>query len=270
MSSLVVGTKATPIRKRPSLRAFAMSTSGRVLIRLLILALCLLAWQYGAGPKVQFWTSTPAAIAKTLFGWIVDGSLWIHLSATLTAMVIGYAIGCATGIVCGLLLGFFPHASRLLNPYITAFYALPKIALAPLLVILLGIGIESKVALVATTVFFLLLNSTLDGMRDVDGDIIQLFKLMGANGREIAYKVVLPATLPWIFTGMRISVRYAFTATLLAELIAANRGLGYLIVQSSGNFDSTGAYAAIVVVVIFSVSITELLSQIEHRLSAPR
>jgi NitT/TauT family transport system permease protein len=223
-------------------------------------------WQFGTSARVRFFSSTPSAIAGTIRDWVVDGSLWIHLGATLAAMVVGYAIGCLLGIVLGLVLGFLPRARRVLQPYISGLYALPKIALAPLFVIAFGIELNSKIALVAITVLFLLLTSTLDGFRDVDGDLVTTLRLMGATTWESTRKVVLPAIVPWIFTGMRISVRYAFTATLLAELIAANRGLGFLIQSSSGKFDATGAYAAIVILIAFSIVITEALSAVERRM----
>jgi NitT/TauT family transport system permease protein len=146
-------------------------------------------------------------------------------------------------------------------------YALPKIALAPLFVIVLGIGIASKVALVAITVFFLVLTSTLDGVRNVDRDLVQALSLMGATRTEVIRKALVPAALPWIFTGMRIAVRYAFSNTLLAELIASNRGIGYLIEYYSGTFDAAGAYAAILVLVMCSVGLTEVLSRIETRMA---
>ncbi len=206
--------------------------------RVLIVGVILAAWQFAPVPRgIKFWLSGPWEIVTTLVGWIIDGSLWAHLAATLVVMMIGYSVGCALGIALGVLLGFMPRLHRVLQPYITAFYALPKIALAPLFIIILGIGMASKIALVAITVFFLLLNSTIDGIRDVDRDLVQSLKLMGATSNEVLRKVLFPSAKPWIFTGARIAVRYAFTATLLAELIAANQGIGFLIELNSGNFD---------------------------------
>lgn len=235
--------------------------------RLIILLLILGYWQFGTSPRMQFWSSTPLAIVSTLVDWVVDGTIWGHLAATLEAMSLGYLVGCVTGIAAGLVLGFSPRTNRVFSPFLTALYALPKIALAPLFIILFGIGIESKVVLVGFTVFFLLLNSTRDGVNDVDQDLILSLRLMGSARSETTRLVVLPATLPWIFTGMRIAIRYAFTNTLLAELIGSNHGIGYLIEDSSGNFDSTGAYAAILVLVILSVGITEILTVIERRMA---
>lgn len=242
------------------------SLAGTVLVRLLIIGVILAAWQFAPVPRgIKFWLSGPWEIVTTLGGWIVDGSLWTHLGATLAVMLTGYAAGCIAGISLGVLLGFMPRLHRVLQPYITAFYALPKIALAPLFIIILGIGMASKIALVAITVFFLLLNSTIDGIKDVDRDLVQSLRIMGATSSEVLRKVLFPSAKPWIFTGARIAVRYAFTATLLAELIAANQGVGFLIELHSGNFDSTGTYAAVLVLVIFSVTLTEILSRIERR-----
>ena len=186
-----------------------------------------------------------------------------HRGRTLLAMSLGYLLGTGAGIGVGLLFGFLPRLHRVLAPYIAALYAMPKIALAPLFVITLGIGLASKVALVATTVFFLVFGGTLDGVRNVDRDLVQALSLMGATRREVIRKVLLLATLPWIFSGMRIAVRYAFTNTLLAELIAANSGIGFMVEYYSGIFDATGSYAAILVLVLLSVTLTEALTRLE-------
>ncbi len=252
---------------RPNLASFLSTPLGRSLARLLLALILLALWEYQPSDKLRFWMSGPIQIVARLWTWLLDGSLWGNVGSTLLAMSSGYAIGTATGIALGLLFGLMPRLHRVLSPYITALYAMPKIALAPLFVIVLGIGIESKVALVAITVFFLVLNSTLDGVRNVDRDLVRALSLMGATRSEIIRKVLIPATLPWIFTGMRIAVRYAFTNTLLAELIASNSGIGFMIEYYSGVFDATGTYAAILVLVIMSVGLTELLTLIEARMS---
>ena len=249
---------------------FFATRVGRTLARLVLALILLAMWEYLPGADLRFWMSGPVEIVARLWSWLLDGSLWENVGATLSAMALGYAIGTATGIALGLLFGLMPRLYRVLSPYITALYAMPKIALAPLFVIVFGIGIQSKVALVAITVFFLVLNSTLDGVRNVDRDLTRALALMGATRLEVIGKVLVPATLPWIFTGMRIAVRYAFTNTLLAELIASNSGIGFMIEYYSGVFDSTGTYAAILVLVIMSVGLTEVLTQIEARMSHGR
>jgi NitT/TauT family transport system permease protein len=257
-------TRVRPTQMRFSDRLRAIGVSP-VLVRLVLVVLLLCLWEFApAGKQTKFWLSSPSLILGTLWQWVVEGSLWAHLAASLTVMSVGYVLGCAVGIGLGLLFGFLPRVHRVLAPYVAAFYALPKIALVPLFIILLGIDMASKVALVSITVFFLLLNNTIDGVKDVDRDLVDALKLMGATRLELVRKVLLPSALPWILTGMRISVRYAFTATLLAELIAANRGLGFLIEFNSGNFNATGTYAAVAVLVLFSVTLTELLTRFQR------
>jgi len=250
-----------------SMTRFVSTVPGRIAARLVVIGGLMTLWQFAPGKTLRFWMSGPVDIVARLWSWILDGSLWEHLGATLTAMTLGYGIGTAVGISLGLVFGFLPKLHRVLSPYIAALYAMPKIALAPLFIIVFGIGIESRVALVAITVFFLILNSTLDGVRNVDRDLIQALSLMGATRSEVIRKILLPAALPWIFTGMRISVRYAFTNTLLAELISANKGIGFLIEYYSGMFDATGTYTAILVLVIMSVGLTEVLSWVERTMA---
>jgi NitT/TauT family transport system permease protein len=272
MSGSHVMAGLDPAIRAPSARLaqFLMTATGRSLARLLLVSILLATWQYLPSKGLRFWMSGPVDIVVRLWEWVRDGSLWENLGATLLAMVLGYLIGTGVGVVVGLLFGFMPRVHRVLSPYITALYAMSKIALAPLFVIVFGIGLAPKVVLVAVTVFFLILNSTLDGVRNVDRDLVRTLTLMGATRFEVIGKVLVPATLPWIFTGMRISVRYAFTNTLLAELIAANSGIGFMIEYYSGIFDATGTYAAILVLVIMSVGLTELLTQVETMMSRGR
>lgn len=270
-ASLVPSPRTGPAREgRLSLPELLSTTAGRSVARLVLALIILAMWEYLPGPDLRFWMSGPVEIVTRLWSWILDGSLWENVGATLLAMSLGYAIGSGVGIALGLLFGLMPRLHRVLSPYIAALYAMPKIALAPLFVIVFGIGLESKVVLVAITVFFLVLNSTLDGVRNVDRDLTRALALMGATRFELIRKVLVPATLPWIFTGMRIAVRYAFTNTLLAELIASNSGIGFMIEYYSGVFDATGTYAAILVLVIMSVGLTEILTQIEAKMSHGR
>ena len=230
-----------------------------LLIAAILGSLEMLPWPASA----KLWMIKPSAIVQTLWAWLVDGLIWEHLFATLVTMSLGYVIGSVLGICCGLLLGLLPRVNRTLTPFLAAANALPKIALAPLLIIIFGLGYGSKVPLVAATVFFLVFNSTLDGVKSADPDTVESLKIMGATRFEEIHKVLFPSALPWVFTGMRIAVRYAFTNTILAELIAANSGLGYLIESNAARFDATGTYAAVLALVVVSVSLTEILVKLE-------
>ena len=245
--------------------------TGIAALRVLLIVAIVGSLEYFPWPaSAKLWRIKPSAIAQTLWTWLVDGLIWEHLSATLVTMSLGYVIGCVLGICGGFLLGLLPRVNRTLTPFLAAANSLPKIALAPLLIIIFGLGYAAKVPLVAATVFFLVLNSTLDGVKSADLDAVDAVKVMGASRWEEIYKVLLPSALPWVFTGMRMSVRYAFTNTILAELIAANSGLGYLIESNAARFDATGTYTAVLVLVIVSVSLTETLVKLEKGMAMRR
>jgi len=262
MSSAATSLDATGAP--PSPRAWLRTPWGLAVVRIAILAAILAAWEAASGRIVsKYWASSPSAIAARLWSWIGDGSLWPHLSSTLIEMGAGYAIGCIAGVGVGLLLGFLPRAGRIAMPFLAGLYCLPKVALAPLFVILLGIDLASKIALVAISVFFIILYSTLDGIRDVDRDLVQAMRLMGATRREVSLRVLIPGCLRWVFTGMRIAIRYAFTAAVLGEVIAANRGVGYLVEAYAGQYNSTGVFAAVLVLVVCSLGLSEVLTRWE-------
>src|SRR3569623_6323 len=244
---------------------FLTSRGGRLFGQFVIVAGLLALWEIGSGTFLpRLWVSSPSAIVAQLYGWFADGSMWAHLTATVSSAAIGYLLGAAAGVVTGLLRGLSARIEAIASPFIVALYSLPKVALAPFFVIFLGIGIESKIALVAVTVYFLLLYNTLDGIHDLDRGWASTYRLMGANRREIVRHVMLPGIMPWVFSGLRIAVRYAFTAAVFGELIAGNRGIGYLIEDSAGNFRSSGIFAGVLALVICSVSATQVIARVER------
>jgi NitT/TauT family transport system permease protein len=242
--------------------------AGLLTARILIFVALLAAWQFASGPLIpKFWISDPVAIGAALWAWTADGSIWQHVGATLLTMALGYGLGGLLGVALGFLLGTFPRALDVVSPVLTGLFCLPKVALLPLFVIFLGLGIASKVVLVMSVVVFLTLYSTIDGVRDVDRDLTDGLRLMGATRFEILTKVVIPSALPWVYTGLRVSVSYALTTTVVGELLSSNKGIGFLIESSANRFNSAAVFAAVVVLVAVSVTITELLIALERRRS---
>ena len=166
----------------------------------------LLIWQGASGRLIDsFFISNPIDVGERLFGWIADGSLFLHMWATVYATVLGFVIGSVAGVVLGIWLGVSPFASRLLNPYLGALNALPKVALAPLFVLWFGLGIESKIALAAVLVLFLVFLNTFAGVREVDQDLIDGARLMRATRAQVITKVIIPSAMSWVFAGLKIS-----------------------------------------------------------------
>ena len=233
--------------------------------RLGIIVVGLSVWQYASGRLIKtFWISRPSDIWQQLVDWVVTGDLWIHLQATLIETIMGFVFGAVAGILVGLALGLNRRLAAVLDPFIVAFYSLPKIALAPLFILWFGVGLTSKVVLATFVVFFLVFYNTYAGTLAVEAELVDVLRLMGASRGQIVRKVILPSALIWIFTGMKSSVPYALIGSVVGEMMASNRGLGYLIQAAAGQYDTSGVFAALFVLMIIATGLHELLKQSER------
>ena len=186
----------------------------------------LFVWQGVSGRLIDnFFISNPIDVGQRLIGWTLDGSIFTHLWATIYATMAGFAIGSVLGGTLGIWLGVSPFISRLLNPYLNGLNALPKVALAPLFVLWFGLGIESKIALAAALVLFLVFLNTFAGVRQVDQDLIEIARLMKATRLQVIAKVIVPSAMSWMFAGLRVSVPYALIGAVIGEMVASNKGL---------------------------------------------
>jgi NitT/TauT family transport system permease protein len=227
----------------------------------------LLAWQGASGRLVDnFFISNPIDVGTRLYRWTADGSIFAHIVATVYATAMGFAIGAIGGAILGVWLGVSPLASRLLNPYLNALNALPKVALAPLFVLWFGLGIESKIALAAVLVLFLVFLNTFAGVREVDQDLIDGARLMKATRAQVIFKVIIPSAMSWVFAGLKIAMPYALIGAVLGEMIAANRGLGYLVQFSGSQFDTAGVFAVLFVIALLAVGLNALVELVQTRM----
>jgi NitT/TauT family transport system permease protein len=226
-------------------------------------------WQVGAATKLLDATiiSSPGAIWQHLVKWSLDGTLWFHSTITIEETLIGFAIGAVAGIVLGFLIGQNRTLAELLDPFILAFYSVPKVALAPLFVVWFGIGMPMKVILAAVTVVFIVFFNTLAGVRNVDSDLLDAVWLMGANRRQVLLHVIVPSALGWALTGVRIAIPYALIGAIIGELIASNRGIGYLIASSASQYDTAGVFAALLVLTVVALLLNAVVDAIDRRTS---
>lgn len=236
-----------------------------------LLGVTLLAWQFASGTVVdRLFISDPVSVAERLYKWTADGSIFLHTWITLYEAVAGFVIGSLVGITLGIWLGISVFTSRLLNPFILAFYALPKIALAPLFLLWFGLGTEAKVVFAAAVVFFLSFYNTFTGVRAVDRDLVDTVRLMRAGFFQVLLKVIIPSAGSWIFAGLQISVPYALIGAIVGEILAANAGLGYLLQRSGAAFDTTGIFAALTVTAVLAVVINQIVDRAQSRLESWR
>lgn len=224
-------------------------------------------WHFASGRLIDpFFISSPLAVAIKLWAWTADGTLWHAFAYTFQAMFLGFVIGSLTGFFTGFTLGRSDLLARLFDPYITAVYCMPKIALAPLLILWFGIGIESKVAMSALIVFFLVFLNTFAGVRDVNPLYLQVTSIMGATSMQQLRYVVFPSAAAWVLTGLKVSVPYALIGAVVGELISSNRGIGFLIGQASGLFDTAGVFAGLAVLAATGIILNAGLKKLETRL----
>jgi NitT/TauT family transport system permease protein len=242
-------------------------TSRLRLYRCLLLLAILAAWQGVSGPLIpEFFVSKPSAIFAALQRQLLAGNLFFHIGITAFEAFSGFIAGAIAGIAVGVLLGRITFLADLLQPFILAFYSLPKIALAPLFILWIGIGMEMKIVLTATVVFFLVFLNTFTGVRSVSKELQAIMYLMGATERHVLTKIVLPSAITWVFTGLRISVPYALIGAIVGELIASNRGLGFLLANASGQFDTAGVFAALAIIMLLAFFLNALVRLAEIKL----
>jgi sulfonate transport system permease protein len=253
-------------------RAARRLHAGALVWQLALLAGMLLAWEHLArrpdesGPSFvdEFYVGSPSEAWDVLVRWQRSGELWQHSWMTVKEALLGFAIGALAGVAVGFVFGVMPRTSRILSPFVTGAYAIPRLALAPLFILWFGLDSASKVALVVTVVFFLIFYNTLTGVRDVDQDLVNVLRIMDAPRWEIHRRVTLPSIATWIIAGLRVSVPYAFVAAVVGEMVAAREGLGMLIQRANSQFNPSAMFAAIAVVVVLSLLLNLAVTVVER------
>src|SRR5919201_4611131 len=221
-------------------------------------------WEFAAtlGWIDPFFVSRPSDIARRIRLWVVSGQIGPHLLITIEEAALAFALGAVLGVAVGFLLARRPMVGRIVDPYIRIFNAIPRVVLAPLFLLWFGLGIWSKVVLAVTLVFFVMFFNTYQGVRDADRVIIDNVRMLGATERQLVRHVLIPSALSWIFSSLQTSLGFAMVGAVVGEYLGAARGLGYVISQAEGTFDTTGVFAGMtvlaIVVVIVSAGVTRL------------
>jgi len=248
--------------------ALAEPRRGLLIWQLALAAAVLLAWETAtmAAWLDPFFFSRPSDIASRLAHWMATGSLWAHVGTTFVEAALAFAIGGLLGVVLGLALAVVPTLSALLEPYIRVANALPRVVLAPIFLLWFGLGIWSKVALGVTVVFFIVFFNTYRGVREVNTTILDNARMLGASRSQLIRHVLVPSALTWIFSSLQISVGMTIVAVVVGEYLGSSRGIGYLIAQAEGMFDTTGVFAGMVVLASWVLGVAALMGRLERRL----
>lgn len=189
----------------------------------------------------------PSAIVVRLFRMLVEGAIWPHLMVTLSEILTGFFVGILSGLVVGALVSLVPAVERLVYPYLVALQTVPKVAVAPLLVIWFGYGLTSKVVITALICFFPILVSVISGFHATDRDQLDMMKAYGATNMQTLIRLRIPSALVLIFAGLEIASVLAVIGTIVGEFVGAQAGLGYLIMTYNFNLDITGVFAILII-----------------------
>jgi NitT/TauT family transport system permease protein len=221
-----------------------------------------------------FFFSYPTAIGRQIWVWAVDGTeagpLIEQVSVTLEEAVLGFVIGVVLGVVSGIALGRIRLLSEVFGPYIKIMNSIPRIVLGSILIVWLGLGIASKVALAVVLVFFAVFFNAFQGTREVDRYLVANARILGASRSQVTRHVVLPSAFTWIIASMHTSFGFALIGAIVGEFLGAQRGLGLLIATAQGTFNPSGIFAAMVIIAAVALVAEALIGALERRLLAWR
>ncbi|MGF7054397.1 NitT/TauT family transport system permease protein [Bosea sp. OAE752] len=244
--------------------------------RWVILFVLLGGWEAGArlGIIDEFFFSRPSAIWERLVDWVVNGTsegpLWLHLWVTMEEALAGFALGSVTGIVVGIALGRNRMLSDIFSIYIKLINSVPRVVLAPIFIMIFGLGLASKVALAFVMVFFVVFANAFQGVREADRNLMANAQILGAKGWQLTRSVVIPSAMSWIFASLHVSFGFAIIGAIVGEFVGSRHGIGLLINIAKGTFDAAGMYAAIVVIMIVALAAEYLMTLVENRLATWR
>ncbi len=253
-----------------------MTASGRrwfvVAARWAILIGVLGGWELAVqtGHLDPFFYGQPSGIALRLRDWIVDGTsvgpLWLQVVVTMYEASLGFLIGAVAGVVFGVALGQSALLADIFSIYIKVGNSIPRVVLGSIFIVTLGLGLWSKVALAVVMVFFVVFGNAFQGVREVDGAVIDNARILGAKSWQVTRHVVLPSAMSWIFASLHVSFGFALIGAIVGEFLGAHRGMGLLIATAQGAFDSNGVFAAMIVIAIVALLAEGLLTMAERRL----
>jgi NitT/TauT family transport system permease protein len=250
-----------------------MSRTTLLLLQLLVAVVAIGLWHllttvpiYGAPLLPPFFFSNPSDVAARIVKLFVGGTIWKHLWVTLTESVLAFVIGSIGGVLIGFWFARQPRTAAVFDPYVKMINALPRVVLAPIFTLWLGLGIWSKVALGVTLVFFIVFFNVYQGVKEVSPTVLANARMLGMNEQQLMRHVYWPSALSWMFSSLHTSVGFAVVGAVVGEYLGSAAGLGYLIQQAEGTFDVAGVFAGMFVLAAFVILIDFFVTLVERRL----
>jgi ABC-type nitrate/sulfonate/bicarbonate transport system permease component len=247
-------------RRRP------MSPARRWTLRIASVAAILIAWQVYGGSINPILLSDPSAVAVAFVDMVRDGSLGHALASSLEVLGLGFLLGAVAGVLIGLAAGRSETVAALIDLPVNALYAVPAVALVPVIVLWFGFEVTTKTIVVFFFVIFPVLINTTRGVREVDPELVEVARSFCSSERRMWFDLILPSALPFIVTGLRLAIGRALIGVIVAEFYTSLSGLGDLITTNASNFQTARMFVPIVVIALLGVFFTALLELAERRL----
>jgi len=268
-------TNLPPRKSVPAPRATAAQRLREALtspnaIRALSVAVFFLFWEYFGRHMDPIFMAPPSAIFRATADLVMSGALKKALIESLWPFTVGMALTVIFGILIGIAIAQWRTVEYILDPFINALYAIPRIALVPLIILWAGLEFAGKVTILVSVAVFPIIVNTYAGIRDVRGSMLEIGRAYGATESQIFFKIILPAALPFIMAGVRLSVGLAIIGIIVAEFFTAISGLGGMIVEYANVFATAKLFVPIIVIALVGVVLTELIMWLERRLSGWR
>ena len=250
-----------------------MSSMRLLTYQILVAVVFLLIWHIGSTVPLfgvyflpKFFFSTPIDVFFRIIKLFSGPLIWKHLSITLTETILAFLIGAGGGILIGFWFARRPLINAIFDPYVKMANALPRVVLAPIFMLWLGLGIWSKVALGVTLVFFIVFFNVYQGVKEVSPVVLANARMLGMDEKQLFRHVYWPSALSWMFSSLHTSVGFALVGAVVGEYLGSAAGLGYMIHEAEGVFDTTGVFAGMMILAAFVLLVDAVVTRIENKL----
>jgi len=239
-------------------------------LRAVSLVVVMALWQVIGSNINPIFLSTPVAIAKAFVALLASGELLKALGISVLVVLIGFAAATIVGIPVGLLMGRFRTFEYLVDPYVNALYVVPRIALIPLIIIWFGLGGPAQVVVVFGTSVFPVLLSTYAGVRSVPADLIETAHSFGASERQLFFTIIIPASVPFIMSGLRLGIGQAIIGMVVAQMFLGLSGIGFMLTKYGNMFETAYVFVVVLALAALGIVMTEAVKRLEKRYSSWR
>jgi ABC-type nitrate/sulfonate/bicarbonate transport system permease component len=274
MTTAETGSRFEPrppddVAAEPSARpGFLYRRSGMLITQFLTLVLILLVWEWYASDKSIALIAPPTKIAQSAYNLVIQNQdLVFALAGSVSTMAVGMTLAILIGIPLGVLMGRSKTFESVLDPYVMFLYVLPSVAFIPVLVVIIGIDVKLRLAMIFLSAVFPLMINTIAGVKNVDSELVDSGRSFCASEFQIMRTIILPASVPFIFAGIRIGFSAAWVGAIVAEMTAIITGVGGLLLESASRFKTADVFVAIFGIMIVAVAIQVVTSYIERRLT---